>query len=54
MPKRLGAEQPNNGGDLAVDCLKVLHDKESAERIAEFFSSVSQDYLPLDVQKLPS
>ena len=53
MAKRLGAEQ-SSGGDLTVECLAGMSNQQSAEKVAEFFSQVSQEYLPLDVSKLPA
>ena len=54
MAKRLGAEQNNTDGDLTVECLKGLDNKESAEKVAEFFSQISQEYSPLDMNELPA
>ena len=54
MAKRLGAEQCNGGGELTVKCLQGLDDQQAAEKVAESFSQVSQEYFPLDISKLPS
>ena len=54
MAKRLGAEQNHSGGDLEVECLQGLDDQQSAEEIALFFSRISQEYAPLDMNKLPA
>ena len=54
MAKRLGAEQNNNGGELAVECLKGLNNHQAAEEVAEHFSKVSQEYSPLNTGKLPA
>ena len=54
MAKRLGAEQSNKANEISVECLKGLDDQQSAEKVAEYFSKVSQEYLPLDTSKLPA
>ena len=54
LAKRLGAEPYQNDGELKVECLKGLNDYEVAEEIANHFSKVSQEYLPLDISKLPA
>ena len=54
MAKGLGAEQSNRNGELVVECLQGLGNEEAAEKIAEFFSQVSQEYSALDLSKLPS
>ena len=52
MAKRLGAEQNYNDGELKVECLSGLSDQQSAEKVASFFSQVSNEYEPLDMSKL--
>ena len=37
-----------------VQCLAELEDKEAAEKVARHFSSISQEYAPLDRTKLPA
>ena len=54
MAKRLGAEQNNKTGELSVECLKGLNNKQAAEQVAEHFSRISQEYSPLDMEKLPA
>ena len=54
MAKRLGTEQRNKSGELSVECLKGLTNKQAAEQVAEHFSKISQEYLPLDNSKLPA
>ena len=54
MAKRLGAENQKKDGELSVDCLKGLNNQEAAEEVAKHFSSVSQEYLPMDTTKLPA
>ena len=54
MAKRLGAEQNYKDGELRVECLKGMDNQEAAEQIAEHFSKISQEYAPLDRDKLPA
>ena len=54
MAKRLGAEQSNGDGELTVECLQGLDNQQAADKVAEFFSQVSQEYSPLDMSKLPA
>ena len=54
MAKRLGTEQRNKSGELSVECLKGLTNKEAAEQVATHFSKISQEYSPLDKTKLPA
>ena len=54
MAKRSGAEQGSETGELSVDCLKGLSNYQAAEQVAQHFSEISQEYLPLDITKLPA
>jgi hypothetical protein len=54
LAKRLGAEQSKKNGELSVECLKGLTNQQAAEQVAEHFSKVSQEYLPLNTDKLPA
>ena len=54
MAKRLGAEAYQNNGELKVECLKGLDDDQASEEIAHHFSKISQEYPPLDINKLPA
>ena len=54
MAKRLGAEKPNCDGELKVECLKGFDNQQSAEKVAEHFSQVSKEYLPLNTHDLPA
>ena len=53
MAKRLGAESSKND-ELAVECLSGLDNQQSAEKVAEYLSQVSQEYSPLDTTMLPA
>ena len=37
-----------------MECLSGLSDQQSAEKVASFFSQVSNEYEPLDMSKLPA
>ena len=52
MAKRIGIEDKYS--ELIVEQLKGNSNKKSAEIVAEHFSSVSKEYLPLDRSALPS
>ena len=54
MAKRLGAEVNHTDNELKVECLNGLDNQQSAEKIAEFFSKVSQEYSPLNLDDLPA
>ena len=54
MAKRLGAENGKKNGELLVDCLKGFNNEQAAEKVAQHFSKISQEYLPLDPCKLPA
>ena len=54
MAKKIGAVNHSNDGELKVEALTGLGDVESAERIAQHFSAISQEYLRLDVAALPA
>ena len=54
MAKRLGAVDQMNSGEIRVDELEGLNNKDCAEKIAQAFASVSNEYLPINLNKLPS
>ena len=54
MAKKIGAVNHSKDVELKVEALCGLGDNESAERIAQHFSAISQEYLPLDVAALPA
>ena len=53
MAKRIGAVNQMTGGDIKVEALEGLNNKQGAQKIAEHFSEVSNQYLPLDNKQLP-
>ena len=53
MAKRLGAVDKMSGGNIHVESLSEFDDKQCAEKIAEHFSSISNEYSPVDNTTLP-
>ena len=54
MAKKIGAVNQMTQGDIQVEALDGLTNKESAQAIAEHFASVSNQYLPVDKSQLPA
>ena len=54
MAKKIGAVDQMNSGEVKVEILKGLNNKQSAQRIAEHFASVSNEYSTLDNKQLPT
>ena len=54
MAKRIGAVDQMDGQDVAVEELDGLSNEDSAERIAEHFAEVSNQYSPIKMEDLPS
>ena len=53
MAKRLGAGDQMNGEDNNIEELKGLSEKESADRIAQQYAEISNQYSPLNYEHLP-
>ena len=53
MAKKIGAVDRMTKGDIQVASLSGLNNKECAEKIAEHFASVSNEYSPINSEKLP-
>ena len=53
MAKKIGAINDVNGGDIKVESLSHLTNKECADKIAQHFAAVSNEYLPIDNTQLP-
>ena len=53
MAKRIGAVNKMSGGDIFVESLSGLDNAQSAQEIAEHFSSISNEYNPIDNHQLP-
>ena len=54
MDKKIGAVNNKDELNMQAECLCGLSDAESAEQIAQHFSAVSQEYLPVDTTALPA
>ena len=54
MAKRIGADCQTKFGDIIVESLSDLSNVQAAQKIAEHFASISNEYLPIDNSKLPS
>ena len=54
MAKRIGAVDQKSPGNIQVEELKGLSDKQSAQLIAYHFATISKQYDPVDVSQLPS
>ena len=39
---------------MSVECLKGMDDQQAAEEVAKYFSKISQEYSPLNTEKLPA
>ena len=53
MARRLGAVDKMSGGNIQVESLSEYDDAQCAEKIAEHFSSISNEYSPVDYTTLP-
>ena len=53
MAKRIGALDQMNSGEITVDELDGLSNKVCAERIAQSFASVSNEFSPINLSALP-
>ena len=53
MAKRIGALDQMNGQDIIVEELGGLDNQQSAEVIAKHFAAVSNEYSPINFDKLP-
>ena len=51
--KSFGGISSENTGKLQIESLKGLNDQECAEKVAQHFASVSQEYEPVDRMRLP-
>ena len=53
MAKKIGALDQMGNGDTVVESLSHLSNFEAAQRIAHHYSSISNEYLPIDNTQLP-
>lgn len=54
MAKKIGAVDQMSGGEVSVESLSDLTNKECADKIAQHFSAISNEYDPIDLSQLPS
>ena len=52
-PKKIGAVDQMRQGDIQVEALGGLTNQQSAQKIAEHFAAISNEYLPVDESQLP-
>ena len=53
MAKKIGAVDKMTGGDIQVQSLANLNNAQCAQKIAEHFATISQEYSPVDLNQLP-
>ena len=53
MAKKIGAVNKLSGGNIKVDSLSEYNDVQCARKIAEHFSSISNEYSPVNNSTLP-
>ena len=51
MAKKIGAVDKMSGGNVQVDSLSNFSDAESAQKIAEHFAAISNEYSPIDTNQ---
>ena len=54
MAKKIGALDKMGRGDIQVESLQSFDNKQCAEKIAQHFSAISNEYTPVDLSQLPS
>ena len=52
--KKIGAVGTRESGDIQVESLSGLSDKECVEKIAEHYAKISNEYLPINLSALPT
>ena len=52
--KKLGGIADINEGNLVIECLEHLTPKEQVAKVAESFAAVSQQYEPINLDRLPA
>ena len=53
MAKKIGAVDHMTAGEVKVESLAQLNNKDSAEEIAKHFASISNEYSPINHAELP-
>ena len=54
MAKKIGAVDQMTGGEVRVESLSGLTNSQAAQKIAEHYAAISNEYSPVDNSKLPS
>jgi hypothetical protein len=54
MAKRIGAIDPFSEGDIKIECLEGLDPQQQVQKVAESFAAVSNEYEPVDLNRLPA
>ena len=54
MAKKIGAVSESESGDVSVESLSGLSNGECAQRIAEHYAAISQEYNPININLLPA
>ena len=54
MAKKIGAVDQMTNGDVQVESLSDLTNSECAQKIADHFASISNEYSPINIAQLPS
>ena len=54
MAKRIGAVDQPPSNEVGVQCLSGVNKQQAAEKIADHFAAVSNEYSAINFQKLPS
>ena len=53
MAKQIGAVDKISGGEIQVQSLANMNNAQCAQKVAEHFASISQEYRPVDINQLP-
>ena len=54
LAKKIGAVGKSDCGDIQVESLSGLSNKECAKKIAEHYSKISNEYMPINLSALPT
>ena len=54
MAKRIKAINIKEQGDIKIECLECVNLEEQVKKIAESFAAISNEYDPVDIDKLPA
>ena len=54
MARKIGGTNDSHLGEIRVESLSEISNKESAQKIADHFASISNDFLPINSETLPA